>query len=808
MRALKYFFLFTLIASTLSISGKNVITLEKGWKFSKGDFPEAMKLNFNDKSWQTVTVPHDWAIYGPFDKDIDKQVVAIVQNGETIPTEKTGRTGALPYVGVGWYRNYFEVPEYSEDKKVIIMFDGAMSRAEVFVNEKRVGNWGYGYNSFYFDITEFLNKNGKNILAVRLENLEESSRWYPGAGLYRNVHLILSEKTSISTWGTYVTTPFVSSKAARVNIQTQIDNHVEGLKLFTTIKDAQNRIVGVTTSENYSGGFFYQDFVINNPSLWSPETPVQYYAYSELKKDNKTIDTYLTKFGIRTISFTPKNGFQLNGITRKFKGVCLHHDLGPIGAAVNVSAIRRQLNILKDMGCDAIRTAHNMPATELLDLCDEMGFMVIDEAFDEWKQPKCKNGYNKFFDEWAEKDLVNFVRRDRNHPSIVMWSIGNEVPEQSYKNGSKVAYFLREIIKREDNTRPVTAGMDRVDNAIQNQFASTLDVPGLNYRLPKYQLAYDLLPQGFILGSETASTISSRGIYKFPVKPGKDVRYPDLQCSSYDLEACNWSNIPDDDWMWQDDKDWVIGEFVWTGFDYLGEPTPYDDFWPSRSSYFGICDLGGLPKDRYYLYRSRWNTKDNTLHILPHWNWKGRDGEITPVFVYTNYKEAELFLNGVSQGRIKKGDKGAERYRLMWNNVKYQPGSLKVVAYDNGKPVAEKTIVTSGKPSKLKLEADRSEIHADGKDLSFITVSVLDKNGNPCADATNELSFKVVGAGTYRAACSGDATSVEQFHLPKMKLFSGKLVVLVQSVENPGDITLEVSGKGLKTSKITIKSLN
>lgn len=808
MRALKYFFLFTLIASTLSISGKNVITLEKGWKFSKGDYPEAMKLNFNDKSWQTVTVPHDWAIYGPFDKDIDKQVVAIVQNGETIPTEKTGRTGALPYVGVGWYRNYFEVPEYSEDKKVIIMFDGAMSRAEVFVNEKRVGNWGYGYNSFYFDITKFLNKNGKNILAVRLENLEESSRWYPGAGLYRNVHLILSEKTSISTWGTYVTTPFVSSKAARVNIQTQIDNHVEGLKLFTTIKDAQNRIVGVTTSENYSGGFFYQDFVINNPSLWSPETPVQYYAYSELKKDNKTIDTYLTKFGIRTISFTPKNGFQLNGITRKFKGVCLHHDLGPIGAAVNVSAIRRQLNILKDMGCDAIRTAHNMPATELLDLCDEMGFMVIDEAFDEWKQPKCKNGYNKFFDEWAEKDLVNFVRRDRNHPSIVMWSIGNEVPEQSYKNGSKVAYFLREIIKREDNTRPVTAGMDRVDNAIQNQFASTLDVPGLNYRLPKYQLAYDLLPQGFILGSETASTISSRGIYKFPVKPGKDVRYPDLQCSSYDLEACNWSNIPDDDWMWQDDKDWVIGEFVWTGFDYLGEPTPYDDFWPSRSSYFGICDLGGLPKDRYYLYRSRWNTKENTLHILPHWNWKGREGEITPVFVYTNYKEAELFLNGVSQGRIKKGDKGTERYRLMWNNVKYQPGSLKVVAYDNGKPVAEKTIVTSGKPSKLKLEADRSEIQADGKDLSFITVSVLDKNGNPCADATNELSFKVVGAGTYRAACSGDATSVEQFHLPKMKLFSGKLVVLVQSVENPGDITLEVSGKGLKTSKITIKSLN
>jgi len=808
MRNIKSYILFIFISIALGVNSKSIITLENGWKFSKGEFPEAFKTDFDDKSWQKVKVPHDWAIYGPFDKNIDKQVVAIVQNGETIPTEKTGRTGALPYVGVGWYRTQFEIPEFVNGKKVIILFDGAMSRAEVYINEKKVGNWGYGYNSFYFDITDFINKNGKNLLAVRLVNLEESSRWYPGAGLYRNVHLIVSENTSISTWGTYITTPFVSNHSARVNIQTKIENPVKGLKLTTTVKDAKGKVVGVVSSDNYSGGFFDQQITIDNPYLWSPETPVQYFAHSELKIGDNIIDTYLTKFGIRSISFTPDKGFQLNGITRKFKGVCLHHDLGPLGAAVNVSAIKRQLTILKDMGCDAIRTAHNMPATELLDLCDEMGFMVIDEAFDEWKQPKCKNGYNKFFDEWAEKDLINFVRRDRNHPSIVMWSIGNEVPEQSYKNGSKVAYFLREIIKKEDNTRPVTAGMDRVDNAIQNQFASTLDVPGLNYRLPKYQIAYDLLPQGFILGSETASTISSRGIYKFPVKPGKDIRYPDLQCSSYDLEACNWSNIPDDDWMWQDDKDWVIGEFVWTGFDYLGEPTPYDDYWPSRSSYFGICDLAGLPKDRYYLYRSRWNKKENTLHILPHWNWKGREGEITPVYVYTNYNEAELFLNGKSQGRIKKGDKGTERYRLMWNNVKYESGTIKVIAYENGKPVAEKTLVSSGKPANIKLEADRNEIKADGKELSFITVSLTDKNGNPCADATNELAFKVSGAGYFKAACSGDPTSVEQFHLPKMKLFSGKLVVLVQSDEKPGNIILEVSGKGLKTSKITIKSLN
>lgn len=800
---------FLLMAATLvsSVSARTTLALEGGWTFTKGDPAGAMNNTFDDTGWEKVTVPHDWAIYGPFDKTIDRQMVVIEQNNEKVATEKTGRTGALPYVGVGWYRTCFLLPDFREGQKVTLLFDGAMSRATVYVNGTKVGLWGYGYNSFYMDITPYIKAGEPVNLAVRLENLEESSRWYPGAGLYRNVYVIVTEKTCIETWGTYITTPIVTKELAKLCLQTRVEQPVEGLKLVTDIKGPDGQLVETSTTNQVIGNEIEQIMTVNQPHLWSPETPFLYTAESKLLKGEEVIDTYTTRFGIRSISFTPANGFQLNGVTRKFKGVCLHHDLGPLGAAVNLSALRRQLTILKDMGCDAIRTSHNMPATELLDLCDEMGFMVMNEPFDEWKRSKCKNGYNLFFDEWAEKDLVNFIRRDRNHPCVVMWSIGNEVPEQSYKDGSRVAYFLREIVHREDPTRPVTSGMDRVDPAISNQFAATLDVPGLNYRLPKYQQAYNLLPQGFILGSETASTVSSRGSYKFPVKPGKDVRYPDHHCSSYDLEACNWSNLPDEDWMWQDDKDWVIGEFVWTGFDYLGEPTPYDEMWPSRSSYFGICDLAGLPKDRYYLYRSRWNTSEPTLHVLPHWNWAGREGQVTPVFVYTSYPEAELFINGKSQGRLKKGTSGLERYRLMWNDVTYQPGTLKVIAYDvQGVVAATKELKTAGVPARLVLRADRTELKADGKDIAFVTVSVVDKDGNECPDAANQLQFSVKGAGTYRAACNGDQTSLEQFHLPKMKLFSGKLVVLVQSAKKAGTITLEVTGKGLKTARLTLSA--
>ena len=634
-----------------------------------------------------------------------------------------------------------------------------------------------------------------------------SSRWYPGAGLYRKVRLIVKNKESINQWGTFVTTPFVSENLAEVNIKTKVTGN--NLEIVTQILDAQEKLVATHKSKVISGKEFNQNISIQKPNLWSPETPYLYTAISCIYIGEKLTDKLSTRFGIRSIKYASKTGFQLNGKTRKFKGVCLHHDLGPLGTAVNRSALRRQLRILKDMGVDAIRSAHNMPSLEQLELCDEMGFLFLAESFDEWTIPKVTNGYHRFFKKDAEKDVVNLVHATRNHPSIIMWSAGNEVPDQWRIEGTKRAKWLQDIFHREDPTRPVTVGMDQVKATMKSGFGAVLDIPGLNYRTHLYQEAYEKFPQGIILGSETASTVSSRGVYKFPVEEAKMKQYDDYQCSSYDLESCSWSNIPDEDFVLQDDKPWVIGEFVWTGFDYLGEPTPYDTKWPSRSSYFGINDLAGLPKDRFYLYRSRWNTTDETLHVLPHWNWKGREGKTTPVFVYTSYDSAELFVNGKSMGVQKKNlSTPKNRYRLMWMDVKYQPGSIKVMAFDkDGKPAAEKEIHTAGKPYKLILESDRKIIKADGKELAFVTVSVVDKNGVLCPTATNQLKFSVKGKGKYRAACNGDATSLEQFHLPTMKLFSGKLVVLVQSTSETGKIQLSVSGKGLKKGKVTLQSI-
>jgi len=420
-----------------------------------------------------------------------------------------------------------------------------------------------------------------------------------------------------------------------------------------------------------------------------------------------------------------------------------------------------------------------------------------------------KNGYNLYFEDWAEKDVVNLVRATRNHPCIVMWSAGNEVPDQWGSEGVKRLKMLQDIFHREDPTRPVTVGMDQVKATMKSGFGAVLDIPGLNYRVHLYDEAYETFPQGLLLGSETASTVSSRGVYKFPVEKAVGKTYDDLQCSSYDLEYCGWSNIPEEDFVVQDDKPCVIGEFVWTGFDYLGEPTPYDRYWPARSSYFGLCDLAGLPKDRYYLYRSRWNTEDETLHILPHWNWEGREGEITPVFVYTSYNKAELFINGKSQGVREKNDSTKlSRYRLMWNEVKYEPGLVRVVAYDDHDvPVAEKTLKTAGKAHHIRLEADRTELKADGQDLCYVTATIVDKEGNPCPKAEHRLHFEVKGAGSYRAACNGDATSLEMFHQLSMKAFNGKLVILLQSTQERGKMVLEVRAEGLKTAKLTLQAV-
>ncbi|MDP4269096.1 MAG: beta-galactosidase GalB [Bacteroidota bacterium] len=815
MRKITHYSLLFLLLPISIFAGESVrkeYTLEKNWKFTKGDVTSAMTPSFNDAKWQSVSVPHDWAIYGPFAKSIDAYSSKIVQNNENKETMKTGRTGSLPFIGVGWYRLKFSVPEFSAGKKVTLLFDGAMSNAQVYINGKEVGRWPYGYSSFHFDITPFLKSSGENILAVRLENKERQSRWYPGAGLYRNVHLIVSDETHIPVWGTYITTPKVSAEFAKVNIKTQIATtaSINDLKIETEILDAKGESVAksVRGMNSFDEGTLEQSLIVTRPSLWSPETPSLYTAVTKVYQNDVLKDTYSTRFGIREIKYESMKGFSLNGKIRKFKGVCLHHDLGPLGAAINKAAIRRQLVILKDMGCDAIRTSHNPPAPELLDLCDEMGFLVMDESFDTWKSPKVENGYQTLFNDWAEKDMVTMIHRDRNHPSIVMWSIGNEIGEQSVAGGNKVLKYLQDICHREDPTRPVTAGMDRLDNALKNNFAALLDIPGFNYKPGRYEEAAKVLPQGMILGSETASTVSSRGVYKFPVEFGKDKQYPDNQCSSYDFEACNWSQVPDDEFVKQDDLDYVIGEFVWTGFDYLGEPTPYDEYWPSRSSYFGICDLAGLPKDRYYLYRSRWNTSANTIHILPHWTWPGREGQVTPVFCYTNYPSAELFVNGKSMGKqMKSKENNQTRYRLMWKDVKYEPGTLKVVAYDEaGKAVATEEVHTAGKPHHIELVADRNQLTADGKDLAFVTVKVVDEKGNLCPDADNLLKFSVIGAGSYRAAANGDATSLEQFHLPQMHVFKGMLTAVVQASEKSGKMVFKVESKGLNAGVLSIET--
>ena len=776
-------------------------TLKEGWRFMKEGQSE----------WQNVTVPHDWAIYGPFDRENDIQRVAVVQNGERHPSDKTGRTGGLPYMGKGYYELTLHIDSVSDNRALTLLFDGAMSQARVLLNGKEVGYWPYGYNSFSCDITAAAQE-GDNTLRVELENMPQSSRWYPGAGLYRNVHLISTDKVHIPVWGTYITTPYVSDDYASVHLRAEVEGAADGtqVRLVTRIRDAAGREVAMkdNTQKLNHGKPAEQHFTVEHPHLWSPETPTLYTAETELYYDGRLVDRYTTRFGIRTVELRADKGFFLNGKMRKFRGVCLHHDLGPLGAAVNKAALRRQLTMLKDMGCDAIRTSHNMPDPQLVALCDEMGFMMMVESFDEWNEAKCENGYHRFFDEWAERDMVNMLHNFRNNPSVVMWSIGNEVPSQWSAEGYKVATWLRDICYREDPTRPVTCGMNDYNSVVNNGFAALFDVAGFNYKVPQYPEAYAKLPQCLVLGSETASTVSSRGVYHFPVKRGAHIMHDDHQSTGYDVEYCSWSNIPDDDFAADDDLDYMIGQFVWTGFDYLGEPTPYDtDAWPNHSSMFGIIDLASIPKDRYWLYRSVWNNTSPTLHILPHWNWEGREGETTPVYVYTSYPSAELFVNGKSQGMRHKNDSTTlTRYRLMWDDVRYEPGELRVVAYDaQGAAVAEKSIRTAGKAYGIELTPDRRWIAADGEDLSYINVRIVDKEGNPLPTDSREIRFKVSGAGSFRAVANGDPTSLEAFHEPHMHLFSGQLTCIVQSARQEGTIKVEAMADGVKAAECFIR---
>jgi beta-galactosidase len=553
-----------------------------------------------------------------------------------------------------------------------------------------------------------------------------------------------------------------------------------------------------------------QNITINNPSLWSPQTPSLYTATTTLSVEGKEVDSYNTRFGVRKLEYIPEKGFFLNGVKTKFKGVCNHHDLGPLGAAVNRSALKHQIEMLKDMGVNAIRTSHNMPAPELVELCDEMGIMLMLEPFDDWGfRPKSPNGYGSYFNEWAEKDVTNMVKHYRNSPSVMMWSIGNEVPSQWGPDGVSELTMLQDIVHSLDATRPVTSGMDQIGAVLDNGFAATLDLPGFNYKPQHYDNAYEKLPQKLILGSETASTVSSRGVYHFPVifRGQEQVEHPDHQSNSYDNEACYWSNTPDIDFAMDDDKDWVIGQFVWTGFDYLGEPTPYDtDAWPNHSSVFGIIDLASLPKDRYYLYRSKWNESSPTLHVLPHWNWAGREGEVTPIFVYTSYPKAELFINGESQGIREKNDSTyTNRYRLMWNETRYTPGEVKVVAYDNNGNVADTKIVrTAGKAHHLVVTANHTTAAASDEELIYFTVQVADKDGNIVPTDNRIVNFKVDGVGSFEATANGDPTCIMPFQNPQMALFSGAATAIVRASNTPGNITLKVSAKGVRSASCTV----
>ena len=758
--------------------------------------------------WKAVTVPHDWAISGPFDKKWDLQVVAIKENGEDKPTEHSGRSGSLPWIGKGFYKTTVHIAEgtaYAELK-----FDGAMADPEVSVNGKKAGHWAYGYNAFRVDITPYIHT-GDNLIEVALENEEESNRWYPGGGIYRPVTLIThANKSRLDLWGLQMQTLSIDGGRALIDIRHEGKDIPADAMLKVTVTDKGGKVVANASSPADGMGGFHTQVSIADPQLWSPETPYLYDVKFSLVADGKTLDVQHQKLGVRTVKFSAEGGFQLNGVTRKIKGVCLHHDLGPLGAAVNKTAIIRQIRIMKDMGADAIRTSHNMPSTMQMEVCDSMGMMVMAESFDGWKEPKVRNGYGKLWDEWWQKDITNLILNHRNHPSIIMWSVGNEIPEQWKPEGVERYKHLTALCHRLDPSRQVTCGMDQPDGTMWAGFAQVADVPGYNYRVHKYEEMMKRLPQGFLLGSETASTVSSRGEYFFPDTVALNKEHPNGQCSGYDVEHCWWSNLPDDDWKMQDDYNWVTGEFVWTGFDYLGEPTPYDKYWPSRSSYFGIVDLAGLPKDRFFLYRSHWNKNEHTIHLLPHWTWTGREGQVTPVYCYTDYPSAELFVNGKSQGRITKNkDSRLDRYRLRWENVKYEKGEIKVVVYDEqGNKAGEKTVKTAGKPAKLQLTADRSTIAADGNDLAFITVSLTDKNGTLCPDADHSLEFKVTGAATFNSVCNGDATSLEVFTEPTMKLFHGQLVVVVQASTAPGKATLSVRDKstGIRASlPITVK---
>lgn len=801
---------------------------DEGWKFNLGDSAAYSQPDFNDSSWRNLNLPHDWAIEGDFSKEN--------------PSGTGG--GALPG-GIGWYRKTFTVPGYKEGEKVYIDFDGAYMNTTVYINGHELGTRPYGYASFSYDITPWL-KEGDNVIAVKVDNSDQpNSRWYSGCGIYRHVWLRKLDAIHVAQWGTYVTTSDITPDSATVNIATTVDNTSATdaeVTLTTRVIDPQGKVAAtMTATDNIAAGksaTVNQTARVADPQLWSLDNPALYSVVTDVAVGGKTVDTYQTTTGIRTIEFTADKGFFLNGEQVKINGVCMHHDLGALGAAVNTRAIRRQLEILQEMGVNAYRASHNPPAPEVLALCDSMGILVMDEAFDMWRKRKTERDYARFFDEWHERDLTDLVTRDRNHPSIIMWSIGNEVLEQwsdaaadtlSLEEANLILNFghgadklakdgdemsvnslltvkLADIVKQLDPTRPVTAGMNEPNPGNHLIKSGALDVIGLNYHDEWYDDAEKNYPGKPLLGSETVSALMTRGYYKNPsdsiiIAPKRwDIPYedPSFACSAYDNEHVPWGTTHENSLRRMKD-DRVMGQFIWTGFDYIGEPTPYG--WPARSSYFGIVDLAGFPKDVYYMYQSEWRPDKTVLHLFPHWNWT--PGQTVDLFAYyNNADEVELFVNGKSQGVRSKGD---GEYHVMWR-VPFEPGTIKAVSRKAGKTVAEQTINTAGEPAQIRLTPDRATIAADGNDLSFVTVEILDSDGNLCPTAVNEVTFTVEGAGQNEGVDNGNPISLERFKADSRKAMAGKALLIVRNNGKKGDINVKAVSPGLSDATVTLKA--
>ncbi len=781
------------------------VVLSNDWKFKKGEIAGAFQQDLNDSGWDAVTIPHDWAIAGPFILD------------------GNGSTGKLPWKGQGWYRRALDIPASAAGKRLYLIFDGVMAFPKIYINGKLAGEWDYGYNSFFIDITDFVNAGGNNLLAVHADTREFDSRWYPGAGIYRKVQLLTVDPVHVAVWGTQVITPIVKPHYAEVRISTTVNN-------FSGSKDSVqiiHKILAQTGSvvatgevagwvKNGQGTALEATLTLLNPIRWDTENPYLYSIQTEVVKDGQTVDRYNTDFGVRTMRFDPDHGFFLNEKRVQLKGVNLHHDHGPLGAAFYPRAMERQFEIMKSMGVNAIRNSHNTAAPEMLDLCDRMGLLFFNEVFDKY-DAKAGIQEDTDFEAFAHRNIRNFVIRDRNHPSVFLWSVGNEIPDvqNNDNNGFQRLHTMVNYVRKYDPTRPVTLVNDQMNNASRRHF-DYYDVHCWNYAR-RYRLARQMEPNKSVIISESASTVSTRGFYEFPLPEDKTAFTNSLQVSSYDLHAPWWAEIADDDFMWQQDEAYIAGEFVWTGFDYLGEPTPYDnetvrkmgftDKAASRSSYFGIVDLVGIPKDRYYLYKSYWKPDEDMIHILPHWNWEDKTGQAVPIFVYTNGDEAELFLNGQSQGKRRKNptsDNSVERFRLMWKDVIYRPGELKVVAYKAGRKIGEKTLKTAGNATQLRLTPDRTTIKSDGQDLSYVLVEALDAAGNTVPLAMDRINLTINGAGHIAGVGNGNPQSFEPFQASVVNLFYGKAMVIVRSENSAGPIQLEASAKGLKKAQTNI----